>query len=77
MQYLWPLFIFGAAVGLYEFHLFEMAHPKFPLTLAITLALIAGIFFRNHGILGLGVVYCCGGLIAIGDWLVAGRKTRW
>lgn len=77
MQYLWPFFIFGAAVGMYEFHLFEMSHPKFPLTVAIVLALVAASFFVIMLLWGWGLYIVAAGLIAIGGWLVAGRRARW
>ena len=77
MQYLWPFFIFGGAVGLYEFHLFEISHPKFPLTLSIALAIVAASFFLIMVFWGWGLYIIAAGLIAMGAWLVAGRKTRW
>ncbi|WP_274651882.1 hypothetical protein [Paenibacillus humicola] len=77
MQYLWPFFLFGVAAGLYEFHLFEMSHPKFPLTIAIALAIIAAAFFFIMVFWGLTLYIVAAALIIAGAFLVAGRRARW
>lgn len=77
MQYLWPLFILGVALGLYEYHLFETSHPKYPLTVAIILALIAGSFFVIMAFWGWGLYIIAVLLLAIGAWLIAGKRARW
>ena len=77
MQVLWPFFIFGVAVGLYEFHLFEMSHPKFPLTMAIVLAIIAAAFFFFMALWGWGMYIIAVALIVAGAFMVAGRRARW
>ncbi|BBH21252.1 hypothetical protein Back11_25970 [Paenibacillus baekrokdamisoli] len=77
MHYLWPFFILGVALGLYEYHLFEMSRPKYPLTIATLLALVGAAFFAIMIFWGWGLYIIAAGLIGIGVWLVAGRKTRW
>ncbi|TYP77981.1 hypothetical protein [Paenibacillus methanolicus] len=77
MQVLWPLLVFGGAVGLYEYHLFEMSHPKVPLTAAIILALVSISFFVIMLFWGWGLYLIAAALIVVGAWLVAGRRTRW
>jgi len=77
LQYLWPFFLLGIAVGLYEYHLFEIPHPKQILTVAIILALVAVSFFIIMILWGWGVYLIAAVLIAIGAWLVTGRKVRW
>ncbi|RAP76682.1 hypothetical protein [Paenibacillus montanisoli] len=77
MHYLWPLFILGVAIGLYEFHLFDTYHPKLPRTLAIILSLVAAAFFVIMLIWGWGLYLIAVCLIGVGAWLVAGRKARW
>lgn len=77
MQYLWPFMILSVAAGLYEYHLFDTYHPKFPLTLAIILALAAVSLFIVMLVWGWGLYIIAIGCIAVGAWLVAGRKTRW
>lgn len=78
MQFMWPFFIFGVAVGLYEYHLFEMSHPKFPLTVAIILALVAASFFVIMVFWGWGMYIIAAGLIVAGGWMMtAGRRARW
>ncbi|UVI32167.1 hypothetical protein [Paenibacillus spongiae] len=78
MQYVWPFFILGVAVGLYEYHLFDTSHPKQPLTAAIILALVAISLFIIMLLWGWGVYLIAAVLIAIGAWLVTGgRRARW
>ncbi|QHW30405.1 hypothetical protein GZH47_05795 [Paenibacillus rhizovicinus] len=77
MQYLWPFMILSVAAGLYEYHLFDTYRPKFPLTLAIVLALAAVSFFIIMLVWGWGLYIIAAFLIAAGAWLVAGRKARW
>ncbi|WP_219836328.1 hypothetical protein [Paenibacillus sp. R14(2021)] len=77
MQYLWPFFILSAAAGLYEYHLFDAYRPKFPLTLAIVLALASVSFFVIMLVWGWGLYIIAAGFIAVGAWLVVGRKARW
>ncbi|MBB3109029.1 hypothetical protein FHS18_001081 [Paenibacillus phyllosphaerae] len=77
MQYLWPLFILGLAIGLYEYHLFEMSHPKVAMTAAIILALIAASFFVMMLFWGFGLYLIAIAFLAVGAWLVTGRKSYW
>lgn len=78
MQYVWPFFILGVAVGLYEYHLFDTSHPKQILTAAIILALVAVSLFVIMLLWGWGVYLIAAVLIAIGAWLVTGgRRARW
>ncbi|SEN10619.1 hypothetical protein [Paenibacillus sp. OV219] len=77
MQYLWPIFIVSVAVGLYEYHLFDTYHPKLPRTLAIIMLLTAASFFVIMLVWGWGMYLIAAVFLAVGAWLVVGRKARW
>lgn len=78
LQYLWPIFILGVAVGLYEYHLFDYARPKGARLVAIILALTSAAFFGimllwSWGIYLVGLI-----MIVVGAWMVFGRaRFRW
>jgi hypothetical protein len=76
MAYLWPGFIFGVAVGLYELHLFNPRGGKGALTAAMILSAIAGIFFAFAFMFTVGVYFIAFVLIAVGVFLMMSRGRR-
>lgn len=73
MTYIWPGFIFGVAVGLYEFHLYDRYAPGGVLTAAIVLAIISAALFGMTLIFALGVYFIALGLLAAGIVLIVRR----
>ncbi|RXZ77136.1 hypothetical protein EBB07_33200 [Paenibacillaceae bacterium] len=76
MQYLWPFFIFGVAVGLYEYHLFGMSRSRSVLSLAVILASAAGVCFGLMLLWSWGIYLIAVTLIAAGAWMVFGRRYK-
>lgn len=77
IRYLWPLFIFGIAVGLYEYYLFGSSRPRVVLTASIALAassavILLSVLLWSWGIYAIAIV-----LIAAGAWMMFGRRVRW
>lgn len=76
MSYLWPGFIFGVAVGLYELHLFDPRGSRGALTAAMILAIIAGVFFAFAFLFTVGVYFIAFALIAVGAVMILNRRPR-
>jgi hypothetical protein len=77
MGYLWPGFILGVAIGLYEFYIFDPHHPKGAFMGSIILALIAAVFFSFTILFTIGIYFIAGALILIGLVMVFNqRKSR-
>ncbi|MWV45258.1 hypothetical protein GRF59_16680 [Paenibacillus sp. HJL G12] len=73
MSYLWPVFLLGFAVGVYEYHLFESPKPEGVLLIALFLGLVSLVllFFT---LLHTGAIYVLAVLlIALGIWFISGR----
>jgi hypothetical protein len=77
MSYLWPVFILGVAVGMYEFYLFDLSKPRGAQIAALVLAIIAGVCFALMLLWGWGIYIVALALIALGAWMVFGRRYRW
>lgn len=77
MAYLWPGFIFGVAVGLYELHLFDPRNSKGAFTAAMILAVISGVFFAFAFLFTVGVYFIAFALIVVGGFLMISRKRSW
>lgn len=77
MAYLWPLFILGIAVGLYEFYFFDRYNPKGALVAAIVLAVISGVFFGFTLLFTAGVYLIAVGLIVAGIVMIYRRSSAW
>ncbi|WP_127582704.1 hypothetical protein [Paenibacillus koleovorans] len=70
MQYLWPVFPFSVAVGLYEYYLFDKHRPREAFTAALILAIISAFFFGltllfTVGIYLIAVVLIIGGVVLL------------
>ncbi|MBE9912786.1 hypothetical protein G8C92_01895 [Paenibacillus donghaensis] len=73
MSYLWPMLMFGVAVGVYEYYMFEKPKPEGVLLIALLLGVVSLVllFFtllHTGGIYVLALL-----LIAIGIWFIFGR----
>ncbi len=77
MSYLWPGFIFGVAVGLYELHLFDRHSGKGVLTAAMILAAISAVFFALAFMFTAGIYFIIFVLLVAGVGLIMTRKRGW
>ena len=77
LAYLWPVFLLGPAVGLYEYSLFGTDRSGRLQTAALALAALAGLLLLLSLLWTWGVYIIAIGLIAAGAWLAYGRRIRW
>lgn len=75
MVYLWPGFIFGVAVGLYEFYFFDRQRPIF--IASLILAIISGLFFSFTLLFTGGIYIIALILILIGAFMLLKRPNTW
>ncbi|MBD2844424.1 hypothetical protein IDH44_04415 [Paenibacillus sp. IB182496] len=74
LQYLWPFFILGVAVGLYEYYMFELTRPHGAQVAAIVLAAAAAVCIGFMLLWSWGIYLIAAALIAAGAWMVFGRR---
>ncbi len=77
MKFLWPFFIFGLAVGLYEYYMFDSSHPKSAYSIALILGIVwaacmAFVLLWSWGIYLIAIV-----LVAVGGWMMMSKRVRW
>lgn len=77
MKYIWPLFPFAVAVGLYEYSIFSYHRPKMIGTVAIGLAILSLVSLGLTLIWGWGVYFLAAILIGAGAWIVIRRPKLW
>ncbi|MNZ68280.1 hypothetical protein D3C78_865440 [compost metagenome] len=77
MKYLWPLFIFGVAAGLYEYYLFGASKTKVILRTSIALAIASGVFVVLVLLWSWGIYAIAAALIAAGAWMMISKRKRW
>ncbi|MFD0869871.1 Uncharacterised protein [Chlamydia abortus] len=77
MKYLWPFFIFGVAVGLYELYLFDRNSPRQLWLVSIVLAVISAVFFALMFIFTGGIYVVAAILLAAGLFMVLRRPKTW
>lgn len=77
IKYLWPLFILGIAVGLYEYYLLGSSRPRVVLTASIALAAASAVFLVLVLLWSWGIYAIAIALIAAGAWMMFGRRARW
>lgn len=78
MAFLWPGFIFGVAVGLYEYYLYDRYQPRPVLLTALILAGLSGVFFCMTLLFTIGIYVIAALFIAAGLYLLLGRsRSRW
>ncbi|NBI29394.1 hypothetical protein [Chengkuizengella marina] len=74
LQYLWPIFIFGVAVGLFEYYFFSRQNPKDALTAGFVLTIISIVFMVFTLLYTIGIYLLAGILILFGTWMIFGRR---
>lgn len=77
LRYLWPIFIFGAAVGLYEYYMFGSSTPRVVFTASIALAAASALFLVLILMWSWGIYVVAVALIAAGAWMMYGKRKRW
>lgn len=77
MSYLWPTFILGVAIGLYEFYLFDRSQPRGAFIAASILALVALIFYSLTALFTVGIYFIWVGLILVGIIIIFYNKKSW
>ncbi|MCD1261537.1 hypothetical protein B5M42_022295 [Paenibacillus athensensis] len=77
MSYLWPGFILGVAVGLYEFHLFDRNAERGVLIAAMILAAVAVGLFGMTLLFKLGVYVIVLLLILAGVFMILRKPKIW
>ncbi|WP_138751942.1 hypothetical protein [Paenibacillus sinopodophylli] len=77
LKYLWPLFIFGVAAGLYEYYLFGSSIPRVVLSASIALAAASAVFVVLVLLWSWGIYAIAAALIAAGGWMMLSKRKRW
>jgi hypothetical protein len=70
MQYLWPFFLFGIAIGVAEFYFFDEKMPKQALTLALILTFLTFLFFFVVAEINWGFYLLAVACVAFGVWIL-------
>jgi hypothetical protein len=77
MSYLWPLFILGVAVGLYELHIYNHSSSNAAFNAACILAVISLVFFVFAFLFTAGIYVIAIVLIGSGLLMMLKRKNSW
>lgn len=77
MKYLWPLFPFAVAVGLYEYYTFGYNRSRQIGSAAIGLAVLSFVMFGMTLIWTWGIYLLAVVLIGVGAWIVLRRPRLW
>jgi hypothetical protein len=77
MGYIWPGFLFGIAVGLYEYYLFDRNSPKAALTASLVLAIASAVLFGFIFLFKAGIYFIVFLLVLAGIFMVLRRPKRW
>lgn len=77
LRYLWPMFIFGVAAGLYEYYMFGSSVPRVVFTAAVALAAASVLFLILIMMWSWGIYLVALLFIAAGAWLMFGKRKRW
>jgi len=77
MKYMWPLFPFAVAVGLYEYYVFGYSRSKQLWLASVGLAAISLLLFCMTLLWTWGIYLLAAVLILFGVWLVVGRPRTW
>lgn len=77
LKYLWPLFILGVAVGLYEYYLFSSPKQRTLFTVSIGLAAVSVLFLLIAMMWSWGIYVIAALLIVAGAFLMFGKGKRW
>lgn len=77
LKYLWPLFVFGFAAGLYEYYMFGSSVPRVVFTASIVLAAASVLFLILILMWSWGIYLVAVLFIAGGAWMMFGKRKRW
>ncbi|TVY00557.1 hypothetical protein [Cohnella terricola] len=77
MKYMWPLFPFAVAVGLYEYYVFGFSRSKQMWLASVGLAAISLLLFCMTLLWTWGIYLLAAVLILFGVWLVIRRPKAW
>ncbi|MZQ81867.1 hypothetical protein GQF01_06930 [Paenibacillus sp. 5J-6] len=77
MSYLWPGFILGVAIGLYELHLFDRGSDRGVWIGALVLGIISVVLFGITLLVKLGIYVIALILVAAGLLMIFRRKNVW
>jgi len=77
MSYLWPGFLFGVAVGLYEVYHFDRSRDRGLLYAAIALAAVSVLLFGISMLFTIGIYLIIMLLIAVGAVLILRKPRAW
>ncbi|MFC4778493.1 hypothetical protein ACFO9Q_16995 [Paenibacillus sp. GCM10023252] len=77
IKYLWPLFLFGIATGLYEYYVFGSSRTRMLLTVSIALAASSAVLLLLSLLWSWGIYLIAVLLIAAGTLMTFGRRARW
>ncbi|MEW9701645.1 hypothetical protein [Paenibacillus sp. SI8] len=77
MSYLWPGFILGVAVGLYELHLFDRSSDRGVWIGAMVLGIIAAVFFGMTLLFKLGIYVIAVLLVLAGAVMIFRKPKVW
>lgn len=77
LRYLWPLFIFGVAVGLFEYHLFGSPRQRYIRTIAIGLGVASLLCLLLIALWGWGIYVVALLCVLAGLYLMYGSRIRW
>ncbi|SDM89614.1 hypothetical protein SAMN04487897_101407 [Paenibacillus sp. yr247] len=77
MSYLWPGFILGVAIGLYELHLFDRGSDRGVLIGAMVLGIISTVFFGLTLLIKLGIYVIALILVLAGLLMIFRKRNVW
>jgi hypothetical protein len=77
MSYLWPGFIFGVAVGLYEYYMFSDDKPRGALIASLIVGSVSIVFFGFTLIRTNAIYVIAAALILIGLFMILRRPRTW
>ncbi|MFC5703625.1 hypothetical protein ACFPVX_20255 [Cohnella faecalis] len=77
MRYLWPLFPFAIAVGLYEYYIFGYSRSRTIWTISVVLGGLSILLFALTLLWTWGIYLFAVVLIGVGAWLVLRRPKIW
>lgn len=77
LRYLWPLFIFGIALGMYEYYLFGSPKQRYIKTAAIGLGAASIIGLLLVALWGWGIYVVAFLCVVAGLYLMFGTRKRW
>lgn len=77
IRYLWPLFIFGIAVGLYELYMFDRNSPRQLLPIAVVLAVLSALFLVLMFMFSAFIYVVAILLVIAGVFLLLRRPKAW